>query len=112
MAPPSRRRTPAFRPVPGDSATAVLGDHRRYPLCRIVLTCALCGWARGYDPERLIARLHELRAGGYATPVGAIAARVAWPCPMCRGVKWRSDLAWPADADPRDIRRLTAMIRN
>ena len=113
MNPPERpRRAAAFRPVPCDAAAAALGDHRRYPLCRVLVACSLCGWARDYSPEAIIARLRKLRAGGEATPVGEVARRVAWPCPMCHRVNWRADFAWPPDADPRDIRRLTAQIRN
>jgi len=78
----------------------------------VLIACSLCGWAKDYDPGRVAARLAELKAGGEATRVARIADRVAWPCPMCHRVKWRSDLAWPPDADPRDIRRLTAQIRN
>lgn len=106
---PDRRR--AFRPVPTDGS-ARLDEHRRYPLCRVVVTCTLCGWAKGYNPERLISRLRQLKGGGDDTKVADVARRVAWPCPMCGRVKWRSELAWPAAADPREIRRLTAMIRN
>ena len=104
-------RAPAFRPIPS-AEPPTLGDHRRFPGCRLVATCALCGWAKGYSAERAIGRLRQLRAGGEATPVGAVAARIAWPCPMCGRVKWRTDLAWPPGLDDRAIRRLAAMSRN
>lgn len=104
-------RAQDFRPVPAQSPLT-LADHRRYPLCRVVLTCAMCGWTKGYDPERIVDRLRQLRAGGYPTAVGQVARRVAWPCPMCHRVKWRTDLAWPSGVADRDIRRLAAIHRN
>jgi hypothetical protein len=105
---PPRGKDLAHRPVPA----AVLGDHRRFPGCRFLITCALCGWAKGYNPERVLTRLHQLRAGGYATPVGELARRVAWPCPGCGRVKWRSELAWPPGFDEREARRLASLYRN
>ncbi|HEX3700127.1 MAG TPA: hypothetical protein VHV27_05570 [Phenylobacterium sp.] len=100
-----------FRPVPA-TGDLTLGDHRKYPACRVRLTCALCGWCKGYNPERIIERLRALNAGGHKSPVGQIARRVAWPCPGCGRVKWRADLAWPADLSDRAIKRLAAAVRN
>lgn len=101
----------AFRPLP-NAEGATLGDHRKWPGCRLVVTCAMCGWSKGYNPERVIDRLRELRAGGHPTPVSQIARRVAWNCPGCHRVKWRSDLAWPADLDVREAKRLAGLYRN
>ena len=91
---------------------ATLGDHRRYPGCRLLLTCAMCGWSKGYNPERVIDRLRALNAGGFPTQVGKVARRVAWPCPGCGQVRWRADLAWPAGMEEREIRRLANLYRN
>jgi hypothetical protein len=99
------------RPVPA-TEPILLGDHRRYPLSRVLVTCSLCGWNKSYNPERLIDRLRQLRAGGHDTPVGLVARRIAWPCPMCGRVKWRADLAWPPGVDPREIKKRAAAVRN
>ena len=100
-----------WTPVPS-ACDVTLGDHRRFPLCRVRLTCGLCGWAKGYSPARVIARLHELKAGGYPTPVGQLARRVAWTCPGCGRVKWRTELAWPPGTDEAEIRRLVRQLRS
>ena len=100
-----------FRPIPlGDEAS--VGDCARYPGCRLTITCALCGWCKGYDPERIILRLRELRAGGHATRLDMVARRVAWPCPGCHRVKWRAALAWPPNLTEAEARRLAARARN
>jgi hypothetical protein len=78
----------------------------------VFLTCALCGWTRSYSPERVIDRLRALRRGGHETLVGVVAKRVAWNCPGCGRVKWRSDLAWPEGLQERDIKRLANLYRN
>jgi hypothetical protein len=100
-----------YRPVEA-TGPLTLGDHRRHPASRLLLTCSLCGWTRTYSAERCIDRLRQLRAGGHATEVGRLAARVAWPCPGCHRIKWRTDLAQPADLDPREARRLAGLYRN
>ena len=100
-----------WRPAP-TGTTTTMGDHRRYPGCRLRLACALCGWTKGYSPERVIDRLRELRAGGHDTPVSQIAPRVGWTCPGCGRVKWRADLAWPAAVDKREVKRLAGLYRN
>ena len=92
--------------------TSTLGDYRRYPGCRLVVTCVLCGWSKGYRPERMIDRLRELRAGGHATQLAHIARRVAWPCPGCDRVKWRTGFAWPPGLDEREVKRLANLYRN
>ena len=102
---------PRFDPIP-DDGRLTLGDHRRYPGSRLLLTCSLCGWQKAYSPERAIDRLRQLRAGGHPSPIGPLARRVAWPCPMCHRVKWRMQLARPADLDPREARRLAGLYRN
>ena len=81
-----------LRPLHLDDGASI-GDFRRYPGCRFTLTCAMCGWRKPYNPERVIARLHELKSGGPATRLGDIARRVAWPCPGCHRLKWRAGLA-------------------
>ena len=100
-----------WAPVPSTRATT-LGDHRRYPGCRLLVTCGLCGWSKSYRPERIIARLHELRSGGEPTPLRQIAGRVAWNCPGCGRLKWRAELAWPPELDDREKRRLANLHRN
>jgi len=91
---------------------AALSDHRRHPGCRVQLTCAMCGWARAYSPERIIARLQELRAGGHRTLLSDVARRVAWPCPGCGRVRWRAEFASPRGLDAREARRLANRYRN
>ena len=59
-----------MRPIPTDAATT-LGAYRRHPGCRLRVACAACGWAKEYNPERVVARLHELREA----PLGDGAAR-------------------------------------
>jgi hypothetical protein len=101
----------AFRPVPC-TAPLTLGDHRRFPGCRMLLACSLCGWSRAYDPMRVIARLQALRAGGYPTPLATVARRVGRPCPGCGRVTWRADLAWPSELSQYEIKRLANLYRN
>jgi hypothetical protein len=97
--------------IPTDAATT-LGDYRRHPGCRLRLACAACGWAKEYIPERVIARLHELRAGGYPTRLSDVAGRVRKPCYRCRPPIWRADFVWPAGMGEREIRRLANLYRN
>ena len=100
-----------MRPVPaGEHAT--LGDHRRYPGCRVRLSCAMCGWSKSYSAERIIERLRQLRAGGHATRLAQVARRVGWDCPACHRVRWRADLAWPAGMSESEIKRLANRYRN
>jgi hypothetical protein len=100
-----------FKIIPG-SGDARLEDHRRYPLCHVMLSCGACAWARGYDPERIIDRLRTLRAGGHRTPVKDIARRVAWPCPACRRLHWAAELAWPPGVTDSQVRRRANLYRN
>ena len=102
---------PRFEPVP-DDGRLTLGDHRRYPGSRVLLTCAMCGWSKPYKPEPMIDRLQALRAGGHRSPIAPLARRVAWPCPMCHRVRWRLQLAQPLHQDPREARRLAGLYRN
>jgi hypothetical protein len=99
------------QPVPATGALKLI-DHRRYPGSRVYLTCALCGWTKGYSAQRIIDRLRALRGGGHDTAVGVVAKRVAWPCPGCGRVKWRSDLAWPPGMQESEIRRLANQYRS
>ena len=94
------------------SETATLGDFRRYPGCRVVLACAGCGLSKDYDPERIIDRLRELRAGGYPTTLVQVATRVGRRCPRCHQATWRAQFAWPAGMDEREIKRLANLYRN
>jgi hypothetical protein len=110
--PPEHNHPRAFRPLPVTRHELTLGDYRKYPACRMVLTCALCGWSKGYNPERVLDRLRQLRAGGHATPVGQLARRVGWNCPGCNRVQWRTDLAWPVDLGAREVKRLAGHYRN
>ena len=92
--------------------TASIGDFRRYPGCRLTITCALCGWVKIYNPERVIARLQDLRSGGYATRLAEVARRVQWPCPGCQRLKWRAGFAWPAGITEAEVKRLAGRYRN
>jgi hypothetical protein len=89
-----------------------LGDHRRYPGCRFLVQCMLCGWQKDYSPERIIARLHEQRTGGNPTQIRYLARRIGWTCPGCGRAKWRVEFAWPPDMDEREIRRLVNQSRS
>jgi len=100
-----------MHPIPTDAATT-LGDYRRHPGCRLRLACAACGWAKEYSPERVIARLHELRNGGYPTLLTEVAGRVRKPCYRCRHPTWRADFVWAAGMDEREIKRLADRYRN
>jgi len=91
---------------------ASVGDFARYPGCRLTITCAMCGWSKGYNPERVIDRLRDLRSGGYATPLATVARRVQWPCPGCHRLRWRAGLAWPASLTEAEAKRLAARARN
>lgn len=110
--PPGRWvRAADLRPIPAD-ATATIGDFRRYPGCRMMLACAACTWSRTYDPERITARLQELRAGGHATRLADVARRVGWNCPACGRVRWSAQLAWPPELTKRDARQIANRYRN
>jgi hypothetical protein len=100
-----------MRPIPTPAATT-LGDYRRHPGCRLRLACAACGWAKEYNPERVIARLHQLRTGGYPTALTEVAGRVRKTCYRCRQMKWRAEFVWPQGMDEREIKRLADRYRN
>lgn len=91
---------------------ASVGDFARYPGCRLAVTCAMCGWTKGYSPERIIHRLRELKAGGYTTSLAVVARRVQWPCPGCHRLKWCANLAWPPELTEAEAKRLAARARN
>lgn len=110
--PPGRLGRPYdMRPIPTNDATT-LGDYRLYPGCRLLVACAGCGHQKDYSPERVIARLHQLRAGGYPTTLAQVARRVAKRCPRCHEVQWRAQFAWPPHLDEREIKRLANLYRN
>lgn len=100
-----------WTPVPWTGPTT-LGDHRRFPGARVLVQCGLCGWSKGYNPQRIITRLQQLRAGGYPTPLDQVARRVAWTCPGCGRVKWRAQLAWPPGMTETEIKRLMRIVRD
>ena len=100
-----------MRIIPTD-ASASMGDYRRYPGCRLLITCAVCGWSKSYSPGRIIVRLQELKAGGHATPVAAIPRRIGWNCPACHRTRWRAQFAWPPTVNEREVKRLTNLYRN
>jgi hypothetical protein len=110
-----RPRPPAtmadFDHVPG-SGELKLEDHRRWPLSRVALYCADCGWARDYNPDAVARRLRELQSGGYRASVRDVARRVAWPCPACHRVNWASTLAYPKSLDRREVERAARQIRS
>ncbi len=92
--------------------TDPLEDYRRYPGCRVLLTCGACDYAKDYNPERIVMRLRELRVGGYKTPIVRIAAQMRRPCPTCRKMKWSSRLAYPDTMTEAEARRLMNRMRN
>lgn len=100
-----------MRPIPA-AAEDSIGDFRRYPGCRLLLSCAFCSWAKTYNPERIIVRLHELKAGGHATRLADCARKVGWNCPACSRIRWRMQFAWPPNLDPAEARRLASRYRN
>ena len=100
-----------MQPILAD-ATAALGDFRRYPGCRVMLVCGFCAWSKAYNPERVIDRLHDLKAGGYATRLVDVARRVGWNCPGCRRMGWRAQFAWPPGFTPGEARRLADRYRH
>ena len=102
---------PELRPIPAH-AGASIGDFARYPGCRLMLACVACSWARSYNPERVIRRLHELKSGGHATRLQDVAKRVGWNCPACRRANWRMQFAWPANLTDSEHKRLTNRWRN
>jgi hypothetical protein len=102
---------PRWKPCPVHADTT-LGDHRLYPGCRFLLQCQLCGWRKDYDPQRIVARLHEKRTGGNPTQIRYLAQRVGWSCPGCGRVKWRVEFAWPPQMDEREYRRLVSQTRS
>lgn len=57
---------------------------------RVALQCAACGWQRSYRAQGLRSRLAEL--GEDTGRIGAehVAKRIAWPCPRCARMRWRS----------------------
>jgi hypothetical protein len=99
-----------WRPARTDKETT-MADHRRFPGCKLLLTCTSCGWAKGYVPERVIDRLRQLGGGGYRTQIRQV-ARQARPCPKCRGMTWQADFAWPAGMTNSEIKRLANLYRN
>ena len=99
------------RPIHVDESASV-GDFARYPGCRLTITCALCGWSKGYNPERILARLRQLKAGGHATRIAEVARRVGWNFPGCGRVKWKAGFCYPASLRESDARRIAARYRN
>lgn len=100
-----------IRTIPADGTSAI-GDFRRYPGCRLMLGCQACGYAKTYNPERVIDRLRELKSGGYATRLNDVARRVVRTCPKCSKSKWRAQFAWPDNLTPGEERRLRNLYRN
>jgi len=100
-----------MRPIP-TGATAPIGAYLKYPGSRLLLSCSACSWSKAYRPEAVIARLRQLRGGGHDTPLADLTRRVGWNCPRCSRMRWRFELAWPDDLDPREVRRLANQIRN
>jgi len=100
-----------FRQIDG-SARKPLEDHQRYPLCRVLLYCAACGWARDYSPERIVIRLQALHQPGYRTLVGEVAGRVSWTCPACGRMRWVSLLAYRPDTSAAEVERAMRELRS
>lgn len=100
-----------WRPC-GAGETVRVGDYPRYPSARLRVSCADCGWAKGYSPERIIDRLRQLKAGGYRTTLREIAARMRRSCPDCGRTDWHADFAWPAGMTETEIRRIASRYRS
>lgn len=100
-----------MRTIPANGTSAI-GDFRRYPGCRLMLGCQACGYAKDYNPERVIDRLREMKSGGYATRLEDVAKRVVRTCPKCSKSKWRAQFAWPAGMTEGEARRLRNLYRN
>jgi hypothetical protein len=92
--------------------SAVIGDFRRYPGCVLLLSCGACGWTKPYNAERILARLLELKNGGHTTRLDQVARRVAWPCPGCGRLHWKTGFAYPPHIDAAEVRRQAARWRN
>lgn len=97
--------------IPASAETAI-GDFQRYPGCRLVLACSACGWTKSYKPERVIDRLRELKAGGYASRLADVSRRVGWNCPRCSRMRWRMQFAWPENLTKAEASRLRNYYRN
>jgi hypothetical protein len=107
----SSRKEADMRPIPHSRLTT-LGDYRKYPGCRMQLTCTGCGWSKAYDVERVIARLGALGRGGFGTPVEHAAREVRHACPGCRRKRWTTGLAYPDDLTEREMKRMAGRYRN
>jgi hypothetical protein len=99
------------RRIATDNTTS-LGDFRRWPGCRLLLTCTWCRATETYDPERIIARLQERRTGGPATQLRGLPGKVTRDCPHCGKRRWLAEFGWPAGTDAREVRRLANQYRN
>ena len=104
-------RAKPLRLIPHDG-TMTMGEHRRYPGCRLAIVCGLCGWSKGYSPERVLVRLRATRSGGHGTRLPQVAERVQWPCPGCGHLRWRAQFAWPANLSEGEAKRLAGLYRN
>jgi hypothetical protein len=93
-------------------AQLTLGEHIRYPGCKLVLFCGACDWSKAYEVGNVIDGLRALRKGGYHTHVEFVPELVRAHCPACSQKRWKACFGYPEDLDAREARRLAAQIRS
>lgn len=70
------------------------------PQDRIAFLCGACGWSRSYRASALRARLRDLGEEADDFRVERAAGRLAWPCPRCARMRWRSRVVAEATGGP------------
>lgn len=100
-----------MRPI-AHSRHVALEDFRRYPGCLVMVRCQACGYAKGYQAVKIMARLGELRAGNSGTPVVHVARHMKRACPHCSERRWGSQFAYPDDLDEREWKKMVGRSRN
>jgi hypothetical protein len=56
--------------------------------------------------------LRARKTGGHQTKVADVARCIGWPCPACGRSRWATQLAYPAEFDEREAKRLANLYRN
>ena len=62
------------------------------PQDRVSFDCSACGWSKSYRAASLRDRLQALGEDADRMKVAAAARRLAWPCPGCARMRWRSQV--------------------